>query len=310
MLERLPAVNRREALSHLGYGTLALLTGSTLCGGTIPFLGLDSSGAGFGGAGAAWAQPPAAPEEGAAAGSVPLSDEFPAGTDPRHPLVPVLKMAYESRAACAAIKDYSATFVKQEWMGRKMIKTTMNIKLREQPFSVYLLFAEPNKGREVIYVQGRNNNQLQAHEAGLLSVVGTLSLIPTSPDAMNGNKYPVTMIGLRNMLEQLIVQWEAETKFGEVQTKYYPQATLGQIECKVLETRHPNPRKQFKHHLTRLYLDAKTLLPLRVEQYDFPSAPDKPAPLMEEYTYFNLQTNIGLTDLDFDTRNPGYAFSK
>lgn len=230
--------------------------------------------------------------------------------DPRHPLVPVLNMAYEARKAVEAVKDYTATFIKQELIDKRVRKTVMNLKLREEPFSVYLYFVDPYKGREVIYIDGKNKNQLQVHETGLLSVVGTVSLAPTSPDAMNGNKYPVTMIGLRTMLERVIEQWENEAQFGEVEPKYYPEAKLGDLPCRCIESKHPQPRNQFKSHMTRLYLHGESGLPVRVEQYAWPAGKDQPPQLFEEYSYMNLKTNVGLQDADFDTRNPNYAFAK
>ena len=32
--------------------------------------------------------------------------------------------------------------------------------------------------------------------------------------------------------------------------------------------------------------------------------------LLEEYTYTNIKINVGLTDADFDTKNPNYKFTK
>ena len=67
--------------------------------------------------------------------------------------------------------DYSAVVVKQERIGDKLIQTVMFAKVREEPFSVYLYFLDRSddkgiKGREVIYVQGRNDNKLIVHTPG------------------------------------------------------------------------------------------------------------------------------------------------
>ena len=44
-----------------------------------------------------------------------------------------------------------------------------------RPFQVYLRYIEPNPGREVIYVRGRNKNRLKAHRgSGVdITVVGS-----------------------------------------------------------------------------------------------------------------------------------------
>lgn len=229
--------------------------------------------------------------------------------DPTHPLYKPLELAYKSRAALAEVKDYEALFSKQERIEGKLRATTMKLKLRQEPFSVYLNFVSPNAGREVIYVHGKNNNQLWVHEAGIKAIVGTISLDPKSRDAMADNRYPVTMLGMKTLLDKIITQWEAEGKFGETKVQYYPEAKLGDAACLVIESSHPTPRNEFKFKMTRLYIESDSQLPVRVEQYAFPTPRDKEdAPLAEEYTYSQVKTNSGLTDKDFDHTNPSYAF--
>lgn len=228
--------------------------------------------------------------------------------DPKHPLAPALEHAYRSRRSLEAIEDYEAVFSKRERINGRLKATTMNLKLREKPFSVYLKYVNPNEGREVVYVQGRNGGMLLAHDTGIKAIAGTVSLAPDSEDAMEDNRYPITLIGMRNLIDQVIGQWEEEGKYGEIDVKYYPNAKLSGAECKVIESVHPQPRKQFKFKMTRLFLDKQTNLPVRVEQYAFPAAGDKEPPLVEEYTYSQLRTNVGLTDRDFDTKNSNYAF--
>ena len=226
-----------------------------------------------------------------------------------HPLVPALQHAKAAGKAAEALTDFQAVFSKREVVrGRLQPPQTMRIKLRRKPFSVYLNFIKPHEGREVIYVDGRNRGHILAHETGLKSVVGTVSLPPTSPRALEGSKHPITQIGLRTMVQTVIAQWERETKYGEINVQYYPNARLGNVLCRVIESTHPRPRKQFPYYMTRLYIDKKSGLPVRVEQYGFPRRAGERPPLMEEYTYSAIKTNVGLKGIDFDTRNPKYGF--
>lgn len=225
-----------------------------------------------------------------------------------HPLAPVLKIAYKSRAKLENVKAYSALFDKKEIVGRQMISETMQMKVREKPFSVYLKYNKPHAGREIIYVDGRNNNMLLAHETGLAAIVGTVSLKPDSPRAMQENRYPITMIGISNMLETLIKQWELERKYGEVDVKYYTNVKLGSTSCDVIESSHPQKRRQFRFQKTRLYLDQKTRFPVRVQQYAFPTSAGGQSALVEQYTYSQLNTSANLKDVDFDTKNSSYGY--
>lgn len=225
-----------------------------------------------------------------------------------HPLAPALEIARASRQVVEKIDDFEATFSKREVVGNRIIPSTMQIKFRAKPFSVYLRFTGQNAGREVIYVEGRNDGNLLAHGTGLAGLVGTVALHPNSPRAMSEGRHPITRIGLANLLDGIIKQWEYEAQYGECDVQQYPDAKLGTMQCVVLEASHPRPRKQFKFHMTRLYIDKATQLPVRLENYGFPTQAGGKPPLVEEYTYTNIRTNVGLGDIDFDTRNPKYGF--
>lgn len=226
-----------------------------------------------------------------------------------HPLIPAIRLAQESLHQLQAVKDYEATFTKREWVGQQFVVQRMYMKLREEPFSVYLKFGEPNAGREILYVHGVNQNKLLAHEAeGLASLVGTISLAIDDQKVRAENRHPITDMGMRRLLEILIAQWEIESKYGEIDVKYYPNARMGTMECEAIESTHPTPRKQFPYHVTRLYLDKRTRFPVRIENYGFPRSSTETPPLIEEYTFSDLKVNRGFTDADFDRRNQNYSF--
>lgn len=226
-----------------------------------------------------------------------------------HPLLPAIKLARTSLAAMESVTDYEATLHKEERLNGKLIQQTMRIRLRESPFSVYLSFDGDSAERELLYVQGKYNNQLQAREgSGLKSLVGTVSLATDGVEAMQGNRYPITMIGMRRMLQTVLTQWEEETRYGEIDVKFYPNARLGDRSCQVIEATHPQPRRQFPFHMTRLFIDTESRLPVRVENYGFPRMPGAKPPLEELYSYSDIRTNLGLSDLDFSTENPDYNF--
>ncbi|MDX1969645.1 MAG: DUF1571 domain-containing protein [Planctomycetaceae bacterium] len=230
--------------------------------------------------------------------------------DPQHPLAPALEHAYKARETLKQVADYEAVFSKREIVGRKAVESTMRIKFRKEPYSVYMIFLKPHEGREVIYVEGRNNGKLLAHETGIRSIAGTVSLATDSEDAMEDNRYPITMIGMHYMLDRLIEQWEMESQYGEVDVQYYPNAKLGaSTTCKVIESKHPKPRRQFRFHMTRLFLDNATGYPIRLEQLAFPEGNGKPL-MVEAYTYLDVKVNLGLKDRDFDHTNPNYAFPR
>jgi hypothetical protein len=225
-----------------------------------------------------------------------------------HPLEPALRIARSCRDELSNLNDYEAMLSKWDIVDGVGYGHTMRMKFRTEPMSVYLRFETPHAGREVIYVEGRNDGNLLAHESGIKSIVGTVALAPDSPRALSESNHPITHIGIANLLEGVIRQWEAETKLPEVQVLYYENAKLRGMECRVVEVTHPRPGRDVQYHRTRLYFDKKSGLPVRLEQFGFPDRPGEKPPLLEQYTYWDVRPNVGLTDMDFDVRNPAYGF--
>lgn len=231
-------------------------------------------------------------------------------TQPKPAIAPALEMARASRDVLRKIPGYSCIFSKQEQLKKgSPVRHTMALKLRREPFSVYLKYLDHAAGREVIYVEGRNSGKLQVHEgSGFTSLLGTINLLPTSSEAMKENKYPVTMIGMEKMLDPFIADWEASQKDASTKVLYYPQAKLGEIDCTMYEVAHPEKREPFKFHKSRVYFDKKSLLPIRAEQYAFPSKAGGEPQLVEEYTYSDVKLDGTLAETDFDVKNENYGF--
>lgn len=234
----------------------------------------------------------------------------PANPAPQvHPLSPAIALAKTALAKANALADYEGTLTKRELIGNTLTTQMMQIRVREKPFAVYLKFAAPNAGREVLYDSSQDPAKLLVHEgAGIKSLAGTLALPINDPRVMAEARHPVSDMGLRQMVQQVIAQWELESKYGEVDVKYYPDAKMGRIECETLEVTHPRPRRQFPHHQCRLFIEKSTGLPLRVQNYGFPQQAGVEPPLVEDYAYTGLKTNLGLKPLDFSRTNPAYRF--
>jgi hypothetical protein len=245
-----------------------------------------------------------------------------------HPLASKVRMAEKLLEDMRAnVKDYSATLVKRERVDGVLLDYQyMAAKIRQEqlnergevvtPFSVYLNFVAPEtvKGREVIYVKGRNDGKLTAHDggSGIIAAIRssvTVNLDPTAPRAMQGNKYPITDIGMENLLKKLIEVAELDMKHGEVDVKTFEGTKINGRVCTCLQTVHPVPRDHFRFHIARIYIDDEHKLPIRYESYGWPQSEGAKPPLLEEYTYLDLKLNNGFTDRDFDPSNPSYNFN-
>jgi len=230
-----------------------------------------------------------------------------------HPLEPALELAQRGLANLqATIKDYSCTMVKRERIDGKLGEHEyMFLKVRQQPFSVYLYFMAPDtvKGQEVLYVAGQNDGNMLAHAgSGVRAMVGTVSLKPSSMLAMQGNRYAITEIGVENLAKRLVEVAEHDKQFGECEVNFFPNAKVNGRICTCVQVVHPVPRRNFRFHLARVFIDDELMIPIRYEAYDWPQETGGQPILMEEYTYMNVKVNQGFTDLDFDPKNTAYKF--
>jgi len=228
-----------------------------------------------------------------------------------HPLMPTLRWADQGLRNMEKIEDYSAVVAKRERLnGTVGDYEYMFVKVRHQPFSVYMYFLGPPKlkGQEVVYVEGQNNGNIFAHGTGLRAKFGTVSLKPTGVVAMRGQRYPITELGIKNLIRRLLEVGQQDAQYGECEVKFLKGAKIKDRQCTCIQVVHPVPRRNFLFHLARIFVDDEFNMPIRYEAYDWPKTAGDPPELIEEYTYMDLKLNNGFTDADFDIRNPNYRF--
>lgn len=254
----------------------------------------------------------------------PTLDNVGPGTAPRetnHPLDPALAIAREALAHIeATVEDYCCTLVKRERVnGVLMDHEFMTCKVRHPskqggenlPFSVYLKFRKPDSmsGREVIYVEGRNAGKIIAHEGGFRGrFIPTVHLLPTSALALRGNRYPITEIGIMTLTRRLIEKAERDRSVGDCQVRLVDGAKVTNRLCTMVEVTHPQEKPGYDFHMARVFLDSELKMPIRYEAYGWPTSAGGRPPLLEEYTYTRLKLNTGISDKDFDPKNPSYRF--
>lgn len=245
----------------------------------------------------------------------------PANNNP-HPLDPALQIAYRSLQHIRAnIADYMAVMIKRErvdgtlgdyeFMGVKVRNRKQEGNTLKTPFSVYMTFLKPSsiKGREVIYVENQNDGNLVAHEGGMKGrFLPTVSLDPTGMMAMRGQRYPITDMGIENLVIKLIEKGERDRQKGECEVDFRKGSKVGGRSCTVISVKHPVERPYFDFHIAQIFIDDELQVPVRYCAYTWPTTPGDEPVLLEEYTYQNIKLNVGLADADFDRDNPKYNF--
>jgi hypothetical protein len=240
-----------------------------------------------------------------------------------HALDPAIRLAYDSLSIIEAnVMDYTAKLVKRERIGDTLGENEfMFAKFRNRkvqngqvvtPFSVYLAFLKPAtiKGREVIFVENQNQGRVVAHEGGMKRMLGTHMLEPNGWLAMQGQRYPITDIGITNLTAKLIERGERDKAVGDCKVQFFEGAKVSDRPCTVVQVEHPEKIAPFDFHIAQVFLDNEYRLPVRYAAYTWPTTPGGEPELLEEYTYQDVKFNVGLTDRDFDMNNPEYAFHK
>ena len=125
---------------------------------------------------------------------------------------------------------------------------------------------------------------------------------------MNGERYPITEIGLANLCRQLIKRGESAGDPSEVKVKRYRRARINTRACTLLEITYPVHEPKIGGYLARVFLDNDLHFPIRVEVYELPLDRGQGPRLVEEYTYLDVKLNNGYSDADFDLKNPQYKF--
>jgi hypothetical protein len=218
---------------------------------------------------------------------------------------PAAQLIADARASFSRVKDYMGTLVKEERVGGQLQpEQYIAIRVRQEPFSVYLKWTGPKQfeGQEAIYVAGKNGNKMRAKAStGLAAAMGFVSLDPTDPRALRQSRHAITESGIGHLIETIARGREADQNLGagQVQTTYR-DFMFQQKQCMGMETVHKVNNGQFYCYRSVVFFDKQTKLPVRFEAYDWPKA-GGPATgdKLECYSYIDLKFNVGLTDAAF-----------
>jgi hypothetical protein len=220
-----------------------------------------------------------------------------------NPMKEPLRLLAEARRAYQDVRDYTCTLIKKERIrGELQPECVISMKVRSEPFSVYLRWQQPKTmaGQEACYVTGKNDGKMRVHATGLLGVAGWVTVDPNDERAKKTSNHAITEAGIGNLMARFTKSWEKEKDLNLTRVR------IGEYEynkrrCVRVETIHPDNRGgQFITYRSILYFDKETHLPIRVETYDWPSkAGSANGELMEVYSYINMKLNVGLGDETF-----------
>lgn len=221
----------------------------------------------------------------------------------------------------AQIPDYTATFAKQERIDGELGESqAMQIKVRHEPFSVYMKWIAGDVGRELLYVDGQNEGKLLVKVGGIRGkLLPPLKLDPGGALALKESRYPVTKAGLLELARELVHyrRKDLETPSG-VCCHMLADQSFGGRECYAFLVEYQDRRVSELYRKSLVLIDKELSLPVMVTNYTWPTDEQQPlepaeldaATLIEVYSYSNIELTRRLADADFDRENKDYRFAR
>jgi hypothetical protein len=212
-----------------------------------------------------------------------------------------------------AMKGYTATFKKQERLrGVLTPENTLSMKVRHEPFAIYVKFLAPKAGKEVLFAKGKHDNKVLAHNGDWTRrLIPRLAIDPDSSLALADSRHPITDAGLQSLARRLVNFRKLDLEDAEARTildKFTDES--GRVWPRSV---HLHVHKSESRPFTRVEVlyDPTTLLPIQISSFDWPEPGQKGELLLaERYRYENLQFDPPLAAIDFEPSNPAYGFQR
>jgi outer membrane lipoprotein-sorting protein len=203
------------------------------------------------------------------------------------------------------VSDYTATFHKQQRVGGVLYDEEKILVKFRKPFKVYMKWIGPaENGREVLYMEGKNNNKLLVQPGGAWGYfTPAFSIDPESGIAMRKNLRPVTESGIGNTIKLLLEVCLKAQRSGDLTVRYKGEGKIGDRPTHRFERLLPLG-KGYPAHRSIIELDKETGFPLSITSYGWKGE------LLEKYLYEDLCINAGLTEKDYDRGNSEYRFGR
>lgn len=212
------------------------------------------------------------------------------------------KRLQKAEEALARIDNYTAVFHRLERVNGKLIPEETTLLKFKRPFKIYMQWINPFKGQESMYVESANNGKIRAHGTGFAGLI-TVNLDPSGSRAMENSRHSITEAGLELLVKRIGSNLRRGLSAGEFSSKDRGEQTVyGRKTIEVEGVLPKDPSKGYYCYRCIVNLDLETMMPIKTQIFDWDDQ------LVECYGYERLNLNPGLSDKDFDPKNPEYHF--
>jgi hypothetical protein len=185
------------------------------------------------------------------------------------------------------IDSYTATWEKQERIdGSLSDLQKMSLKIRHEPFSVYLKFG------------GR---------------LPALKLDPNSSIAMSEARYPITMAGIKEMTEMALeIRQQDLKRISKIRTSLRDDKTFAGRPVYAYTMEYPSQQISETYSRCEIFIDKELMLPVYARNWGWAAgSADSGASddsLIEYYAFKDIKLDASLSPDHFASSNPEYKF--
>jgi len=221
--------------------------------------------------------------------------------------------------------DYEAKFHRQERIGGEMqTAENMKIKVRHQPFSVYMKWLDVDRGREVLYVAEKNEGKMLFHYGGWKArFLPVLKLDPHGSLANSGSRHPITEAGILELVKRLIKDRRRDIECGVGYDCFVTEQSIHERDCVCFDIQYDHsmsdtPSEVYRRSIT--FFDKEFSIPVEIKNFtwlgedanadDMDEAAKDELTLIEHYSFTDIAWEAGFTDEDFSHKNRKYRFRR
>lgn len=250
-------------------------------------------------------------------GSMGIVSSDDHGIKGRYALLMNILMLEKSVKFLSDIHSYTATFSKSERLDGELEDQVMSLKIRQQPYSVYMKWITGDKGRELIYVDGANDGNMLVKLGGLKGrFLPTLRLDPYGSRAMAECRHPVTTAGIRQAAEELLRYRRKDLTQPEgVECRMLEDQPFDGRTCYCYMIQYKDPTYCADYHRSIVYLENENMMPVQICNYQWLENTDDLSPedladasICEDYRYTNIKMGLQFADAEFDKSHENYGF--
>jgi hypothetical protein len=216
---------------------------------------------------------------------------------------PFVQVIERMQQAYGRVDHYTATFLLQERIDKELGPNQRLMLKFKKPLQVYLRWLQGKfEGRQALYPAGIEGNELWVRLPLLVGAL-TVSLDPQSPRARKGSRHAITDVGIGRLLDLIAENASRGLRRGELTVEDGGQRITFERPARRYILRFPaDPGRGYYCMTALIDVDRGYQLPVYAEIFDWQSQ------LIERYGYLEVRLNPGLTEADFDPKNPAYGF--